>query len=203
MHSGRAWERKPGLGTLLSADCPPLSDLELQLLSMRIPSPARLLAAIGGLLPLSPQPTVQIVGDVYLDVIAKVDELPSWDGDTTIQSPIQTVAAPQHAQTCGSARAPAAPAQDALGGSRERPGHGAPSHCLGRVSQLPPSSSQLPPSAASCACEPMAQPRFHHCPFTTALTVFTTRAARRSTRRCSSRPCCAHGDKACRSEHAG
>ena len=127
---------------------PPLSDLELQLLSMRIPSPARLLAAIGGLLPLSPQPTVQIVGDVYLDVIAKVDELPSWDGDTTIQSPIQTVAAPQHAQTCGSARAPAAPAQDALGGSRERPGHGAPSHCLGRVSQLPPSSSQLPPSAA-------------------------------------------------------
>ena len=165
---------------------------------MRIPSPARLLAAIGGLLPLSPQPTVQIVGDVYLDVIAKVDELPSWDGDTTIQSPIQTVAAPQHAQTCGSARAPAAPAQDALGGSRERSGHGAPSHCLGRVSQLPPSSSQLPPSAAGCACEPMAQPRFHHCTFTTALTVFTTRAARRSTRRSSSRPCCAHGDRACR-----
>ena len=59
---------------------------------MRIASPSRLLAAIGGLLPLRPSPTVQIVGDVYLDVIAKVDELPSWDGDTTIQSPIQTVA---------------------------------------------------------------------------------------------------------------
>ena len=59
---------------------------------MRIPSPSRLLAAIGGLLPLRPSPTVQVVGDVYLDVIAKVDELPTWDGDTTIQSPIQTVA---------------------------------------------------------------------------------------------------------------
>ena len=59
---------------------------------MRILSrPARLLAALGGMLR-PPQPTVQIVGDIYLDVIAAVDELPQWDGDTSIQSPIETVA---------------------------------------------------------------------------------------------------------------
>ena len=78
----------------MSAELPPGSLLAACSSHMRIPSPARLLAAIGGLLPLNPSPTVQVVGDVYLDVIAKVDELPSWDGDTTIQSPIQTVAVP-------------------------------------------------------------------------------------------------------------
>jgi len=36
--------------------------------------------------------TVQIVGDTYLDVIAKIDQLPEWDGDTSIRSPIETVA---------------------------------------------------------------------------------------------------------------
>jgi len=36
--------------------------------------------------------TVQIVGDTYLDVIAKIEHLPTWDGDTSIQSPIETVA---------------------------------------------------------------------------------------------------------------
>ena len=50
----------------------------------------RLLAAVSALL--RPRPCVQVVGDVYLDVIAKVDELPAWDGDTTIRSPIETVA---------------------------------------------------------------------------------------------------------------
>ena len=40
----------------------------------------------------APRSTVQIVGDVYLDVIAKVDDLPGWDGDTAIRSPIETVA---------------------------------------------------------------------------------------------------------------
>ena len=85
-------------GRSVSQSCAPIftllySPVEVNSQSlMRIPSPARLLAAIGGLLPRPPVSTVQIVGDVYLDVIAKVDELPSWDGDTTIQSPIQTVA---------------------------------------------------------------------------------------------------------------
>ena len=37
-------------------------------------------------------PTVQVVGDVYLDIIAKIDALPEWDGDTSIRSPIETVA---------------------------------------------------------------------------------------------------------------
>ena len=36
--------------------------------------------------------TVQVVGDVYLDVIAKVDDLPTWDGDQDIMQPIETVA---------------------------------------------------------------------------------------------------------------
>ena len=55
---------------------------------------ARLLAATSGFLLGQPKPwaTVQIVGDVYLDVIAKIDELPKWDGDTSIRSPIETVA---------------------------------------------------------------------------------------------------------------
>ena len=39
---------------------------------MRIPSPSRLLAAIGGLLPLRPGPTVQVVGDVDFDAVAPV-----------------------------------------------------------------------------------------------------------------------------------
>lgn len=41
---------------------------------------------------LLPPPTVQVLGDIYLDVIAKVDDLPEWDGDTSINSPIETVA---------------------------------------------------------------------------------------------------------------
>ena len=53
----------------------------------------RLLAATGLLANPLPMPsTVQVVGDVYLDVIAKIDALPQWDGDTSIQSPIETVA---------------------------------------------------------------------------------------------------------------
>ena len=40
-----------------------------------------------------PLSTVQVVGDVYLDVIAKIDALPEWDGDSTIKQPIETVAA--------------------------------------------------------------------------------------------------------------
>jgi sugar/nucleoside kinase (ribokinase family) len=54
---------------------------------MRLPS---FLAAAGGLLA-GPRSTVQIVGDIYLDVIAKVDELPAWDADTSIRSAIETV----------------------------------------------------------------------------------------------------------------
>ena len=38
-----------------------------------------------------PLSTVQIVGDVYLDVLAKVEHLPEWDGDTSITSPIETL----------------------------------------------------------------------------------------------------------------
>ena len=52
---------------------------------------ARLFAAATSLLG-DPKPTVHVVGDVYLDVIAKVDDLPGWDGDTAIRSPIETVA---------------------------------------------------------------------------------------------------------------
>ena len=39
------------------------------------------LLAATSLLPerLSP-PTIQVVGDVYLDILAKVEELPEWDG---------------------------------------------------------------------------------------------------------------------------
>jgi sugar/nucleoside kinase (ribokinase family) len=36
--------------------------------------------------------TVQVVGDVYLDVIANIDELPQWDADVSINAPIETVA---------------------------------------------------------------------------------------------------------------
>lgn len=57
---------------------------------MRLPG-AGLLAAAGSLFAL-PLSTVHVVGDVYLDIIAKVDELPTWDGDTTIRSPMETVA---------------------------------------------------------------------------------------------------------------
>lgn len=39
-----------------------------------------------------PLSTVQVVGDIYLDIIAKVDNLPQWDGDASIKSPIETVA---------------------------------------------------------------------------------------------------------------
>lgn len=53
-------------------------------------SPSKILVACSALL--RPRPHVQIVGDCYLDVIAKVDELPIWDGDTSIRSPIETVA---------------------------------------------------------------------------------------------------------------
>ena len=35
---------------------------------------------------------IQVVGDIYLDMIAKVDELPHWDGDTDISQPIETTA---------------------------------------------------------------------------------------------------------------
>lgn len=34
--------------------------------------------------------SIQIVGDVYLDMIAKVGNLPQWDGDTSIELPIGT-----------------------------------------------------------------------------------------------------------------
>ena len=50
-----------------------------------------ILAAAAGMLT-GPRSTVQVVGDVYLDIIAKVDDLPTWDGDTSIRSPIETVA---------------------------------------------------------------------------------------------------------------
>ena len=39
----------------------------------------------------NPTKTIQIIGDVYLDVLAKVDSLPEWDGDTSITSPIETL----------------------------------------------------------------------------------------------------------------
>jgi len=59
---------------------------------MRLPGgPARLVAAAGSLLGGMPS-TVQVVGDVYLDVIAKIDDLPAWDADTQIHAPIETVA---------------------------------------------------------------------------------------------------------------
>ena len=59
--------------------------------------PARLAAFTGSLLGGMPGPsTVQVVGDVYLDIIAKIDELPEWDGDSSIRSPIETVAFPKN-----------------------------------------------------------------------------------------------------------
>ena len=39
----------------------------------------------------APTKVIQVVGDIYLDMIAKVDELPHWDGDTDNQ-PIETTA---------------------------------------------------------------------------------------------------------------
>jgi sugar/nucleoside kinase (ribokinase family) len=39
-----------------------------------------------------PTKVIQVVGDIYLDMIAKVDELPHWDGDTDINQPIETTA---------------------------------------------------------------------------------------------------------------
>ena len=53
-------------------------------------APFRALAT--SLLGLGSPSTVQVVGDAYLDIIAKIDELPQWDGDTAIRSPIETVA---------------------------------------------------------------------------------------------------------------
>lgn len=40
--------------------------------------------------PKSDRKTIHVVGDVYLDMIAKVSRLPSWDGDTLIEMPIET-----------------------------------------------------------------------------------------------------------------
>lgn len=40
----------------------------------------------------APPRTVHVVGDVYLDMIAKIHHLPVWDSDTTIHTPIQTLA---------------------------------------------------------------------------------------------------------------
>lgn len=37
-----------------------------------------------------PFKSIHIVGDVYLDMIAKVSSLPKWDGDTLIEMPIET-----------------------------------------------------------------------------------------------------------------
>jgi hypothetical protein len=34
--------------------------------------------------------TIHVIGDVYLDMIAKVSKLPQWDGDTLIEMPIET-----------------------------------------------------------------------------------------------------------------
>ena len=64
----------PGLGCCLAS------------LAMRLPG----LFALGGLFT-PPRSTIHVVGDIYLDVIAKVDEIPVWDGDTAIRSPIETV----------------------------------------------------------------------------------------------------------------
>ena len=36
--------------------------------------------------------TVHVVGDVYLDILAKVHSLPQWDGDSSITSPIEALA---------------------------------------------------------------------------------------------------------------
>ena len=48
--------------------------------------PGRVLAAATGLFGIKPPSTVHIVGDTYLDVIAKIQDLPKWDGDTSIRS---------------------------------------------------------------------------------------------------------------------
>ncbi|KAJ1618871.1 hypothetical protein T492DRAFT_437729 [Pavlovales sp. CCMP2436] len=34
--------------------------------------------------------SIHVIGDVYLDMIAKVSRLPQWDGDTLIEMPIET-----------------------------------------------------------------------------------------------------------------
>ena len=57
----------------------------------RLPLRSNLRLAVSNLFH-KPSTTVQVVGDVYLDVLAKVDTLPEWDGDTSITSPIETVA---------------------------------------------------------------------------------------------------------------
>lgn len=51
-----------------------------------------LLAFGGGLDLRGPASTVHVIGDVYLDILAKVEQLPEWDSDTTIQRPINTLA---------------------------------------------------------------------------------------------------------------
>ena len=58
---------------------------------MRLPRVASTVLAAASTLFDSPR-TIQVVGDVYLDILAKVDELPEWDGDTSIKSPIETLA---------------------------------------------------------------------------------------------------------------
>ena len=59
--------------------------------TMRLPRVASTVLAAASTLFDSPR-TIQVVGDVYLDILAKVDELPEWDGDTSIKSPIETLA---------------------------------------------------------------------------------------------------------------
>lgn len=75
----------------------------------------RLLTLASSLMMGRPPPsTVHIIGDAYLDVIAKIRELPRWDGDTSIYDPIETVAG-------GSALNTAVQMQALLDSRRQRP----------------------------------------------------------------------------------
>ena len=52
---------------------------------------AQRVAFLAGTLVGRPPSTVHIVGDVYLDMIAKVQRLPEWDGDAAIETPIEAL----------------------------------------------------------------------------------------------------------------
>ncbi|KAL1525003.1 hypothetical protein AB1Y20_019879 [Prymnesium parvum] len=54
--------------------------------------PLAALSSLSSIFNLLRPSTVHIVGDAYLDMLAKVEHLPEWDSDTMIETPIQTLA---------------------------------------------------------------------------------------------------------------
>ena len=66
-----------------------------------------------------PRKEVHVVGDVYLDMIAKVDGLPSWDSDTRIEQLIETTAGGSALNTASQLAALIASRGGAPGASRD------------------------------------------------------------------------------------